>query len=204
MILMDLYKALKECLAVRYTQVDNSGDYAVKQEGDTLKIFFEWSDEAEDWENNFKFFAVPWKPYKDMKAPWLCHRGFLKVWKSIEPHLAQYIENPDIRRVEIVGYSHGAAIALLCYEYCVFNRPYIEVEGVGFGCPRVFWGVVPKSVKERFKNFKVIRNGRDIVTHVPPALFGFRHVGEVVKIGQTSPVIDHFDSEYLKHLQELN
>lgn len=186
---------------MKYIPVKSGGDYAVKREGDTVKIFFEWSDGREDWINNFKFLAIPWKPYKDMKHVWFCHRGFLKVWKGIEPHLLEYIEDPDVKRIEIVGYSHGAAIALLCYEYCRFNRPYIEVEGAGFGCPRVFWGFVPKSVKERFKNFKVIRNGNDIVCHVPPVIFGFRHISTVEKIGQNNPIRDHFADEYLRNLQ---
>lgn len=203
---MDLYNAMKECLEIGedYIHVENDGDYFIKRDGDVLRLFFEWSDGKEDWINNFRFLAIPWKPYKDMFATWFCHMGFLKVWKSIKPHIEADILNPEIKKIEIVGYSHGAAIALLCYEYAKFNRPLIDVEGVGFGCPRVFWGSVPKSVKERFKNFKVIRNGNDIVTHVPPVLFGFRHVSEVVKIGQTNPVKDHSDSEYLLHLNELN
>lgn len=195
---MVLYDAMLECLSTVYTQVENAGDYAVKREGDALKLFFEWSDGKEDWINNFDF---PAKPYKRMTNVWFCHRGFLKVWKSIEPYLIEHISDPEVKKIEIVGYSHGAAIALLCYEYCIFNRPDIDVEGVGFGCPRVFWGFVPRKVKARFKKFTVVRNGKDIVTHVPPALFGFRHISEVTKIGQTNPVKDHYPNEYLEHLK---
>lgn len=203
---MDLCKALNECMNLqdKYVHVEGGGDFFMQRNGDTLKIFFEWSDGLEDWISNFKFLAIPWKPYKGMKRLWFCHRGFLRVWKAIEAYIAEYINDPNIKKIEIVGYSHGAAIALLCYEYCVFNRPDIEIEGVGFGCPRVFWGFVPKAVKERFNNFKVVWNGKDIVCHVPPVLFGFRHIGTVVKIGQTNPVKDHIYTEYLLHLQELN
>lgn len=195
---MVLYDAFSECLSAEYNTVENAGDYAVKREGDLLKIFFEWSDGATDWLNNFNF---PAKPYKRMEHTWFCHRGFLKVWKSIEPYIVEDISNPEIKRIEIVGYSHGAAIALLCYEYCIFNRPDVAVEGIGFGCPRVFWGAVPQAVKDRFRNFTVVRNGNDIVTHVPPACFGFHHISGMVKIGQTNPVKDHYDSEYLAHLK---
>ena len=198
---MNLYNAFSECLTIPYTTVENAGDYAVKREGETLKLFFEWSDGKEDWKNNFNF---PAKPYKRMEHLWFCHRGFLKVWKSIETYITPYINDPTVSKIQIVGYSHGAAIALLCYEYCIYNRPDVEIQGVGFGCPRVFWGRVPKSVKERFKNFKVVRNGNDIVTHVPPKIFGFRHISELVEIGQTNLVKDHYDKNYLLHLQELN
>ena len=200
---MKLYDAFNGCLVAPYVQVENAGDYFTRRDGDVLQIFFEKSDGKEDWKNNFCF---PAKPYKRMEHVWFCHRGFLKVWKSIEPYVAPEISNPDVHKIEIVGYSHGAAIALLCYEYCIFNRPDIVVQGVGFGCPRVFWGFVPKSVKERFNNFKVVRNGKDIVTHVPPALFGFRHISEVIKIGEGESkglIDDHRPENYLENLQEM-
>ena len=200
---MNLHKAFDECLQAEYIHVENGGDFCIERDGSILKIFFEWSDGAEDWKSNFNFFAIPWKPYKGMKHLWFCHRGFLKVWKAIEPYLVGHIKDTDITRIEIVGYSHGAAIALLCYEYCMFHRQDIEVLGVGFGCPRVFWGFVPKSVKKRFEKFKVVRNGKDIVTHVPPMLFGFRHISKIVEIGQTNPIKDHFPEEYMNHLQIL-
>ena len=199
---MNLHKAMKECIAARYHHVENAGDYAIKRDGETLKIFFECSDGVEDWANNLNF---PAKPYKQMENLWFCHRGFLRVWKSIKPYVAPKISDSEIKKIEIVGYSHGAAIALLCYEYCIFHRPDCEIQGVGFGCPRVFWGFVKKGVKERFKNFKVVRNGKDLVTHVPPALFGFRHISEIVEIGEKKSqgmFDDHRDENYLKNLKQ--
>lgn len=195
---MDLFNAFNECLSVEYIQVENAGDFAVNREGETLRIFFEWSDGKEDWKNNFNF---PAKPYRHMKNLWFCHRGFLKVWRSIEPYISADIADESIRKIDIIGYSHGAAIALLCYEYCIFNRPDAEIRGVGFGCPRVFWGYVPKEVKARFNNFKVVRNGKDIVTHVPPAIFGFRHISNIVEIGQRNVIDDHRPEQYLEHLK---
>lgn len=233
---MNMYKAMKQCLRAKYTHVENAGDFAIERDGNILKLFFEWSDDVEDWINNFDFMpvsqkdgesvynkivnglkylatvikawkkesAIPKKAYKKMPSVFYCHGGFLNVWKSIEPYLVEEISNPEVKKIEIVGYSHGAAIGLLCYEYCIFNRPDCDVQGVGFGCPRVFWGIVPKTVKERFKNYKVVRNGRDIVTHVPPALFGFRHISEVVEIGQgesKGAINDHRSENYLLHLK---
>ena len=129
--------------------------------------------------------------------------GFLKVWKSIEPHLKSHIMNLDVREIEIVGYSHGAAIALLCYEYCKYNRPDCAIEGAGFGAPRVFWGRVPDVVRERCKSFKVVRCGRDIVTHVPPAIFGFKHISEVVEVGESVGLVaDHYAEMYLDALKK--
>ena len=190
----------KECLRANYTTVENCGDYSVERDGETLKIFFEWSDGATDWKNNFNF---PAKPYRKMKNKWFAHRGFLKVWKSIEPYLAEYINDLTVSKIDIVGYSHGAAVALLCYEYVKFNRPDVEVSGVGFGSPRVFWGFACKEVMKRFEGFIVVRNGRDLVTHVPPLVFGFRHVGELKQIGKSKGIIrDHTKRRYIEALKE--
>lgn len=177
---MTLKELFRKILRAKYTHLDNDASYCCKRDGDTLHIYFEWSNSKEDWINNFDF---PAKPYRDMTDKWYAHRGFLKVWKTIEPYLQAEICDSTIKKIIIGGYSHGAAIALLCHEYCKFNRPDIEIEGYGFGSPRVLWGPVRKAVKDRFKGFVVIRNNNDIVTHLPPLVFGFRNVGTMLVVG---------------------
>ena len=192
-------------LKAKYTHIEpETASYATEIEGDTLYILFEWSNGKTDWRNNFDF---PAKPYRDMPNLWFAHRGFLRVWKTIEPSLANLICFGNIKRIVIGGYSHGAAIAVLCHEYCKYNRPDIEIEGYGFGCPRVVWGFLRKNVKERFKGFAVIRNGGDIVTKVPPAIFGFRHIGKLIEIGQGKGykmIEAHYADKYIKELEEYS
>lgn len=188
-----------DCLFAKYIHVKNDGSYAVKREGDKLTLYFEKSKGFRDWWNNFNF---PAKPYRRMDNLWFCHRGFLKVWKSIEPHIKSDICNLSISTIEIVGYSHGGAIAQLCYEYVKYNRPDVLVTGYGFGSPRVIWGFLCKSVKRRFEDFKVIRNGNDLVTHLPPKFLGFRDVCKVEKIGESKGLIeDHLECNYLQALK---
>lgn len=192
------------CNSRTYTTVENGASYAVERDGETLRLYFERSNSAEDWKNNFDF---PARPYRKMKNMWFCHRGFLKVWKSIEPYIAGNICDLTVSKIEVVGYSHGAAVALLCYEYVKFNRPDVEASGVGFGCPRVLWGFAGRAVKNRFRGFVVVRNGRDIVTHVPPLLFGFRHVGKLLTIGRGKSagiIKDHFPEAYEQNLNNFN
>lgn len=195
------------CLSVdhRYKHVDNDASYLTIKEGKKLYIYFQWSDSIRDWVNNFRFLARPIRPYKDMnKGGWFCHGGFLDVWKSIEPLIADEIRDVEIEEIEIVGYSHGAAIAQLCYEYVKYHRQDVTVTGVGFGSPRVVWGFISKEAKKRFKGFIVVRNCRDIVTKVPPVLFGFRHISKVVKIGSHSEgsFDDHRPELYIESLEE--
>lgn len=202
--LLDLFK---QVLSVEYTSIAKSeASFFYEVRGKVLYIFFEHSNGIVDWRNNFDF---PAKPYKEMGGIWYVHRGFLRVWKSAKRYLKTQIFNPDLDGIVIVGYSHGAALALLCHEFCVFNRPDIadNIVGYGFGCPRVVFGCLKRNICERFKNFYVIRNCRDIVTHVPPVLFGFRHVGNIIHIGQQAkygPIDSHRPENYLAQLEKLN
>ena len=205
--MMNLAELFTACLNAPYVQVENEGNYAIEKNGNTLYIYFEGSNGAVDWKNNFDFFPIsqgnicdniicrlgilkancsmPEKPYKDMEYKWYAHRGFLRVWKSIEPYVAGAVADRRIKKIIIAGFSHGAAVAVLCHEYVWFNRPDLreKIEGYGFGCPRVFWGIQTKEARVRWARFRVIRNIDDIVTHVPPIWLGFSHVGNMILIG---------------------
>ena len=195
----------KKCYTAKYTSVGNDSDYAFQRDGDTLYLLFESSVEVSDWRYNFDF---PATPYSDMGIPWKCHRGFLAAWKSIKPYIEEYVLDQTVKRIVVVGYSHGAAIATLAHEYVWFNRPDLRednLEGYGFGCPRCYWGLMKPELKERWKNFHPIRNENDIVTHVPPMLFGFQHVNDLIKVysGEKSVIMAHLFEEYEKGLIKL-
>lgn len=196
-----LSEFFQDVLNAKYIHLEEeTASYCYSKDGKILTIYFEWSNGKTDWKNNFDF---PAKPYRDMADKWYAHRGFLKVWKVIEPHLEDVINDPDVTAINILGYSHGAAIALLCHEYCKFNRPDCVIFGLGFGCPRVIWGFPNKTVRKRFEGFFVIRNKRDIVTHVPPAILGYRHPCGIIKVSdgtKTNSVTDHYPQEYTKAL----
>lgn len=199
-----LLQKFQEILKTKYTHLEReTASFAYEVVGDALKIYFEWSNGATDWKNNFDF---PAKPYRDMKDRWYCHRGFLNVWKVIEPYLKEQIMNPKNTRISIAGYSHGAAIALLCYEYCRFHRPDCLIEGYGYGSPRVIWGFLKPDVKDRFAGFTTIRNKGDIVTHVPPAILGYRHPPKsLYTIGKKSKygcVDAHKPENYIAELEK--
>lgn len=196
----------KMCLESSYIHTCGGGDYSISTDSDTIYIFFEWSDGKEDWKSNFNF---PVKPYKRMEDKWYCHRGFLKVWKGmrkeIELTVSALINNMSIDRIVCVGYSHGGALSALATEnFTYLYGDNIEVKGYGFGAPRVFWGFIPKAVRERMDNFVTIRNIPDIVTHLPPSLFGYRNSGHLLKIGKHfkyNPIKAHFPDIYMSELQ---
>jgi hypothetical protein len=181
---------------------ENMGSFSSVRDGDILYLFFEKSDGLEDWVNNLSYRAVPYGRKGD---EWYCHEGFLRVWREILPYLEELLSRPSVRRVITVGYSHGAAVALLCHEYVWFTRPDIAdaCETYGFGCPRVVYGTVPHE-GERWRSFYLVRNVDDAITHLPPRFLGYRHVGRLIEIGESgkySGIDAHRSENYIAELK---
>ena len=201
---MKLSELFKRCLYIPYLQTGKSANYATEIKDDVLYLYFEKSDGENDWRINFDFPAVP---YRRMgKTVWFAHRGFLGVWKEIEEKVKDDIFNKKIKGINCVGYSHGAAVAVLCYEYARFNRPDLrkDIYGYGFGCPRVIWGEIPD---DRWQNFTVIRNIDDAVTHLPPTVLGYKHIGKMLEIGKKgryTPIDAHRFENILNELEKLD
>lgn len=199
------------CLKASYRKTPKSGNYAIEVDGDTIYLLFECSNGFWDWVHNFLF---PAKPYKRMDCVWFCHRGFLKVWKAMRDEVEaevkkillenQTYDATPIKNIVCVGYSHGGAISLFATEDMSYlYGDTLNVTGYGFGAPRVIWGFAPKAVKNRLQRYFVVRNIPDLVTHVPPVVFGFRHVNGVVKVGKRgkyTPIKAHFASSYKNEL----
>lgn len=166
------------CLSAKYIHTVEDGDYAVELDGDTLYLLFQWSDSYMDWVSNLNFSA---RAYKNGADKWRVHRGFLRVWKAMRDDIERAVtdtlnEHVEISEIVCVGYSHGAAVALLATEdmQYLFGES-IKVLGFGFGAPRVVWGRLPQAVAERISHFKAICHKQDVVSHMPPVIFGFRH-----------------------------
>lgn len=202
----NLYELFKETVSIPYITTGTSVSYAVKKKRETLYLFFEHSDGKEDWKKNLNF---PIKAYETKEGKTLyAHRGFLRAWKEIEGVLSPFVRNTANKRIVISGFSHGAALALLCHESVWFHRPDARetLEGYGFGCPRVIWGRKTKETEARFVRFTVVKNVEDIVTHLPPAFLGYTHVGNMLSIGEKgkySAVSAHYEQNYLTELKAL-
>lgn len=192
---------------IPYETVGHDVNYAFREEGSHLLVFFEGSKDITekkgwiDWLRNFWFFPIRKKPYRGMVEPFYVHSGFLSAWKEVEDIVIDKItqRNDDgtfsFSEITVVGFSHGAALACLAHEAIWYHRPDLRGNGLvtyAFEAPRVYGGFRLKdNIKERWNDCFVFRNGSDIVTHLPPRIFGFRHVGEIVHIqGDLSVVKD--------------
>lgn len=185
-----LSELFRECAwDAPYVEAGEDVDYAFVEEGDNLYIYFQGSSSVTDWVRNFLFKQ---KPYKGMEIPYEVHGGFLAAWKEVEDIVIDKIlEKKDKwdyrwKHITVVGYSHGAALAGLCHECVWYWRPDLResgFEGYGFEAPRFYGGLhVKKALKERWERFTVVRTNSDLVTHCPPVLFGFCHVGGMLKV----------------------
>ena len=188
--LLSLFDA---CLAADYSENEGEVDLAVRRVGGHLYIFFEHSNGRADWWSNIDF---PARAHTGACGDFRAHRGFLAAFAIAKERLAPAVLDKGVSRITLVGYSHGAALALLATEYAFCTRPDLQgrIEGYGFGCPRVIFGRAGEESERAFAAFTVIRNLNDIVTHLPPAAFGYRHVGKMVEIGargRYSPIDAH-------------
>lgn len=185
---------------VQYQTVGNDVNYAFEEDGDSLRIYFQGSSSIWDWVRNFWFKR---RPYKDMKLPYRVHGGFLSAWKEVEDTIIAKVTERDEfgtqgfkwKHITVVGYSHGGALAGLCHECVWYYRPDLRedgLEGYGFEAPRFYAGFrVRKKLRERWEKFTVIRDGTDIVTHCPPVLFGFAHVGKILRIEGDASLVEN-------------
>lgn len=183
--------------------VDDSASgvqYFARRENDSLQIAFRGSDSKKDWASNLTF----WKrciPYDNVASKVRVHTGFLSRYKTpaCRERILRLI-TPEITRVQITGHSYGAALSVLCAVDVQYNFPDREVEVVLFGCPRVGNRAFQRSYNARVPQTLRVENGNDIVTKVPPALFGFHHVGAKVHLGfPRVPLLLSADAHRLEH-----
>lgn len=196
-----------KCLRATYTHTKEGGDYAVtyEEKTKTLYLLFQWSDGREDWKNNLAFRAVCLDPTAPKGERWYCHRGFLKVWRAMEKEILSatewYLRRYDVQQMVCVGYSHGAALALLATrEMTASYGDRIPVKGYGFGCPRVIKGKLPPHIQQQLSRFTSVRNIPDLVTHLPPKIFGFHHIGlvEIGEKGRYGRIKAHYAEAYIE------
>lgn len=102
------------------------------------------------------------------------HRGFKREVDDLWPHVLDHLQ-ADGRDLWFTGHSLGGAMATICASRCLLDEIPVEpVEVHSFGSPRVG--------TKRYVNHGKVRhlrwvNNNDIVTRVPPTVFGYRHSG---------------------------
>ncbi|MDR0293902.1 MAG: lipase family protein [Oscillospiraceae bacterium] len=157
--------------------------YFLRRDGDTLWITFRGSDSPRDWKTNLSV-CKKGIPYDNTETKIRVHTGFLNAYKSTCVRSLILAEiTPDTHYIKISGHSLGAALAVLCAVDVQYNFPGRDIEVFLFGCPRVGNRAFALSYNKRVDKTVRVENGNDIVTKVPPALWGYRHVGARLHVG---------------------
>lgn len=162
--------------------------YRIEYDALEIKLFLQFTTSRSDWLLNFACLPIVIKPYHDQPVPWYAHWGFAEMWQSVrDTTVPEVLGLLDTRRaLYIAGISQGGALAVMAHEDFVFSLgpdAMSKVQTFAFAAPRVLW-LPRRAIRERFGQLTVIRRRGDIVTMLPPWLWGFRHVGKTVKIGK--------------------
>ena len=179
--------------------------YFLRRDRDILWITFRGSDSPRDWKTNLTF----WKktiPYDNVTSEIRVHTGFLNAYKQQEVR-GKILDSITYgtNYVRVSGHSQGAALAVLCAVDVQYNFPDRDIETVLFGCPRIGNRAFMLSYNKRVDKTVRVENSNDIVTKLPFAFMGYRHVGAKMRIGSPRmPLIlspyDHYPHEYYSNL----
>lgn len=112
------------------------------------------------------------------------HKGFKKALDSIWQEILKEINirQDGNKKLWFTGHSLGGALATLAASRCNCHIAYT------FGSPRVGNKTFSKLIKGSV--YRVTR-AHDIVTRVPPAFIGYRHVGDLYFIDTKGNIIEN-------------
>jgi Predicted lipase len=156
----------------------------IVREDDTLYVIFRGSNSPRDWVTNLQF-GKKVVPYGNYDSKIRVHNGFVTSYKDsgIRDRLHSLISD-DITKIKITGHSYGAALSTLCAVDLQYNFPCLDIQVIVFGSPRVGNSAFKKSYNQRIIKSIRVENGNDIVTKIPFAFMGFRHVGSRFHVGK--------------------
>ncbi|WP_218563860.1 lipase family protein [Marinospirillum perlucidum] len=168
----------------RYFFSDPETDTQAFLVGDARKIILAFrgtEGKLADWATDARIFKRQWTQAQPLGA---VHRGFYSalssLWEALEEEVAHLRTNNQ--SLWITGHSLGGALASLAAATFELQHPQQGVNGVyTFGQPRIadqeFSQNYNKLLKER--SFRCVNNN-DVVTRVPPQIFGYSHVGKLL------------------------
>ncbi len=155
--------------------------------GETLYLAFRGS-QAHRHLRDLRMNAMVWKrrvPYAEnprIRAYW----GFLVKYLAIRDEVHRLIERFEPDRILLIGHSGGGAVVSLAFLDLYPGFPEKEVRAITFGMPRIFNRRGAIWFDEQEEQLLRIVNGRDLITGLPPAILGYRHVGRLVRMGERS------------------
>lgn len=175
---------------------------------DKLILAFRGTNSVKNFMNDIKFIKKA-VPYDNPQSKIRVHSGFINAYKSdkIRGRIIKIVgADPQIKRIRVTGHSLGAALATLCAVDLQYNFPDRDYEVILFGSPRVGNCAFKKSYDKRIFKTMRIKNRGDIITELPFAFMGYRHVGAQIVLprrGLMLPLISHSAYKYYSNTLEF-
>jgi hypothetical protein len=197
-----LLEEFKACIGGNWKTIGKDVQYRIDRIGPNQAILsFQGTVSIQDLAIDLKVFCNPFKEKAKDKYGNVLHRGFQEGFESAFEIIHKELIDMGIQYVDVRGYSLGAAYGMLFTLY--LPKVGIETEALLYGTPRVFFFPNKKLKEEAKKRILRIENADDIICHLPPLLFGFRHVGHVYKINISNwcyTIEDHLIKNYINEL----
>ncbi len=205
---LEFYKGKNPYLCGKTFCTARGVDFCVNSDGENVSIVFKGTDSKGEWLENFMFCKKK-IPYNLDNTSVKVHSGFIDAYnsKKVRDRILSLIPK-SAKHIKVTGHSRGGALAVLCSFDLKQSFPDKDIETYIYGCPRVGNKSFAENYDENIPKTVRVQNGNDFVTKIPPAVFGYRHVGKIYKIGAKSvPLVysfkDHKPSEYYKSLLSL-
>lgn len=186
---MNVWELFKKIAYTDYKTIGAALDYTIEIIDGRAFLFFQSSNQGEDWLHNFDFVRTV---YKNQRNHMIIHHGYAKTWKSANDQIiAEFIAATRVTNKQpvIAGWSFGGAMALLAaedYNYRTSNKALVFT----FGAPKI---AGDKKTAEYIKScgtFTQYAQRCDIVTKMPP-LPWFHHINKV-DLGRRFNIIEIF------------
>ena len=133
-------------------------------------------------------------------AGYIFHKGFLDAWMQIDELVRHQIQQFDPGAIKLDGLSMGGAVSGVGAALLALSG--LPVVHTSYGSPRFLWG---KKSRDRFDEHVYSTRhvyGKDLVTSLPPAWWGYLHGGAAVKMEREEKwkpfqrIRDHFPWGY--------
>jgi len=95
-------------------------------------------------------------------------------------------------RITMVGHSLGGALATLCMIDCLDEFPESNISGYTIGSPRVLTNRSQKVLTGLFDYISRLWNKKDLITKLPVAMLGFKHIGESYNLKPCTTLLGPF------------
>jgi len=183
---IDKHKFIK-----RIIKEETNTSCSIYKKGKEIVITFEGTDSVRDlpFILNFSKDLVCVEGHNGSNVK--IHRGFLKAYMSIHDDIMEVLKRHKFDSIHCCGHSSGGALSEISVLFLKNITDSISVHT--FASPRVGNHEASKLIFETCKDFKRFVIKGDLVPHLPPWLFGFRHFSEQITLDKvSSKIIDSY------------